>query len=803
MKEPKDILAVNLKSATRDLLKFWYILAASALLMLVVAYFYLKFSPQKFLITSSIVLRSEQNKNYAGPNNDIMRSFDFMVQDKTFNNEIFYLQSLPLLRDVLSKMDVRVSYFQKDSRIPKRINFGMENIYKDSPIIVVPDDGNSQPVGINFFVEILNENRFYISAEGEDVDLVDLRSDRVVGRVHHYELAGIYDFGQIISNENSSFRVLLNTNYHANRFDNKDIYFRFNDLNRLVWVFKSGFEVIAQGTESTLAHMELTIDNRHLGVDFMTKLIDTYIERNMDEANILANKTIEHIENQLADISDDLNLSERQLQNLRLNRNVMDIEDKSRNLYQQVQNFELRRDEAQRRLNHFRQMNDYFVQYKDSTRILAPSALGLNDIVLNNLINDLMALNAEKSRIINQDQTRNPRLSTINISIENLKDVITENIQFSINTTRGEIEDLTRRINALNREFQNLPGTQRELLDIERRFNLNDAIYTNLLERRIQAQIIRASKLPDAKIIEPPRSGFAGPGNSVIYIVSMLFGLALPSLIIIGRKLIVNHLSSKEDVKMITDFSIIGSIPMGGPREKLILNEPQSVIAESFYMLRSNLVYYLHGDNSKVILVTSSIPGEGKSFTAFNLATSFALSNSKTVLVEFDLRKPSDMLSNLNTENVVPGVSSYLINRARLDEIIIKTDAPNLDIISSGQIPPNPIALLASKKTQELIRELRKQYDYVIIDTPPHGLLTDSFLLMDYADINLFVVRLNFTKKSVLAASIEDFESKNIDNLYLLVNGGKNEMHSYGYGKYPYFKKESRLKFLNRNRKSA
>jgi tyrosine-protein kinase Etk/Wzc len=553
--------------------------------------------------------------------------------------------------------------------------------------------------------------------------------------------------------------------------------------------------------------MELKINNRQMGVDFMTKLIDTYIERNMEEANILANKTSEHIEAQLADISDDLTLSERQLQNLRLNRNVMDIEDKSRNIYQQIQNFELRRDEAQRKLSHFRQMNDYFVQYKDSTRILAPSALGLNDPVLNNLINDLMTLNAEKTRIITQDQTRNPRLATINIRIDNLKEVITENIQFSIATTRGEIEDLSRRINALTREFQNLPGTQRELLDIERRFNLNDAIYTNLLERRIQAQIIRASKLPDAKIIEPPRSGFAGPGNSVIYIVSMLLGIALPSVVIIGRKLIINQLSSKEDVKMITDFSIIGSIPIGNVNDKLILNEPQSAIAESFYMLRSNLVYYLHGDSSKVILVTSSIPGEGKSFTAFNLATSFALSNSKTVLVEFDLRKPSEIMQNFNHESTIPGVSSYLINRARLEEIIIKTDAPNLDIISSGQIPPNPIALLASKKTQDLIRELRKQYDYIIIDTPPYGLLTDSFLLMDHADINLFITRLNYTKKNVLAASIEDIEAKNIDNLYLLINGEKNEMFSYGYGKYPYFKKESRLRFLgkgfNKKKKTA
>jgi capsular exopolysaccharide synthesis family protein len=184
------------------------------------------------------------------------------------------------------------------------------------------------------------------------------------------------------------------------------------------------------------------------------------------------------------------------------------------------------------------------------------------------------------------------------------------------------------------------------------------------------------------------------------------------------------------------------------------------------------LFIYLRGEANKVILVTSSIPGEGKSFAAFNLATSFAFANSKTVLVEFDLRKPSEVMNGFNTEGI-PGASSYLINRATLEEIIIKTEEPNLDIIQAGQIPPNPVALLADIRTHELIKELRRLYDFVIIDTPPYGLLADSFLLMDHSELTLFVTRLGYTKKTAFANSIEDLEMKKIKNLHILVNGEK------------------------------
>jgi capsular exopolysaccharide synthesis family protein len=236
----------------------------------------------------------------------------------------------------------------------------------------------------------------------------------------------------------------------------------------------------------------------------------------------------------------------------------------------------------------------------------------------------------------------------------------------------------------------------------------------------------------------------------------------------------------KEELRNYTRLSQIGSIPQNGRGVINVINEqPNSVTAEAFHTLRSNIIYYLMGKTNQVILVTSTMEGEGKSYSALNIATSLAVTNNRTVLVEFDLRRPSDLYSRLGIRGLV-GVSSYLINKSSLDEITIHSATENLDIILAGQIPPNPIELISSRKTEELFEELRKSYDYIVIDTPPYGVLTDSFVLMKFADIKIYVARLGYVKKRILISSLEDIEAKNIDNVLILLNGESPKQGSYG-----------------------
>ena len=335
MSESKDIFDVNLASAFKEVLRYWYILAISVALMMVVAYFYIKYASKTYRVSSLIVLETDRGSTGRG-NIDFLRAIDLMVQDKNFNNELFYLQSLPLINDAVREMDIRTSYYMRDQIIPRTWNFGLQDIYKDAPFIVVHDKGNSQPTGVRFHIDILDENRFLLTAEGQNVELVDFNTNRITGRAPKFEISGIYNFGSAVANEHTSFRILLNANYSPDRFRGKDLFFEFNNLNRKVRAFRSGLRVSAQGTQSTLVEVNLRTSNAALGLDFLDKLIESYIERNLHQANILANKTIEHIEKQLDDISEDLSLSESQMQSLRTSRGVMNLEEKSRNIYDKM-----------------------------------------------------------------------------------------------------------------------------------------------------------------------------------------------------------------------------------------------------------------------------------------------------------------------------------------------------------------------------------------------------------------------------------------------------------------------------------
>lgn len=800
MNESKDIFAINLRSAAKGVLKYWHIIIGFVVILLIGTYFYISVSSTTYNVGASILLRVDQNKGSTNAP-EFIRAFNLHLTDRSFHNEIFFLQSFPLIREVVQEMDIRTSYYLQRDGIPKRFAWSLQNAYNDSPIIVVPKEGRPQPINLLFWVDVIDDERYRIHTEGKNIALLDFENERVAGRAASLRLSGVYRFGEMIENEHAAFRILLNSNYNPEVLKDKDLFFKFNNLNQVAGEFKRALKVESQGVQSTVVHLRFTTENRALGLNFLNKLVETYIRENMDESNLLANQTIEHIERQLENISDDLSFSESQLQTLRSTRSVMSVEDKSRRIYDQLQIAQSRRDEVQRRLNHLTQMDEYFVLYKDSARILAPSSIGLNDPVLNNLIQQLTTLNAEKQQIISQDQLRNPRLSTLNISIDNLKNVINENITFSLETSRNELNELNSRLENLNREFSRLPQTQRELIGVERQFKLNDATYTSLLERRIHAQIVKASTLPDAKIIEyPSYLGVASPQRSLLYGLAVFLGLLIPSGFIIVKDLLENRIKRKADVGLFTNLPIVASIPhVKNPSENLVLNNSKSPLAESYFMLRSDLVYYLKGEKNKTILVTSSMPKEGKSYTAFNLAASFAMSNNKTVLLEFDLRKLSNTLNGVNTQGL-PGVSSYLINKAKLEEITIRTKLPDLDIIHSGQIPPNPIGLLSGSKTHELMEELKKKYDYIIVDTPPYGLLSDSFMLMNYADINLFVSRLDHTRKDLFAANLDDLQKKNIENVYIVLNGDNEKMRTYGYEKYYSISKKTKLRGLLRKK---
>jgi len=797
MNNTNDTPLTYITEFVRDLIKNWYILVLSLFITLGGAAFYLKYAAKTYEVSAAVLLTISRSDAYGASSDNMMRVDELIEKDKNLQNEIYYLSSTPLIRSVVEEMDLQVSYYLQEDKIPKEMGFSMKELYTEAPFIVIPNKNSLQPVDLHFYLRILNEESFSIAATSSETMIVDFNTGEVVLPSTYFHIGGTYQFGEEITDTYTSFRVLLNANYNSDAYLGKDLFFQFNSAGSLTGEFRQMLNVEASAIDATMVDLTLQADNVQKGIDFLSTLIKRYIDNSLEEKNHLANKTIEHLDFQLADISESLGSSEQELQDVRRSSSVMNIDEKAGNIYNQRQAAEAQRDEIQRRRSYLVQMQDYFESDKDTIGFLAPSAMGLQDPLLSGLIEQLTSLNAERQQIINNNQLRNPRLRTLEISINNMKDAILENLQYSIGTTNAELRDINGRIARLNREYAGLPLTQRKLLGIERKFNLSENVYMSLLEQRIQAQIIRASTLPDCEIVEPPRYiKVKSPKRMVLLIGALFLGMFIPSIFVLGKKLFTTKILTKEELRKYTTLSQIGSIPSDSKNEiNVIKDQPNSITAESFHSLRSNIIYYLMGKLNQVILVTSTMEGEGKSFSALNIASSLAVTNNKTILVEFDLRRPSDLYTKLGVRGLV-GVSSYLINKASLDEITISTELENLDLVLAGQIPPNPIELISSKQTEILFDELRKKYDYIVIDTPPYGVLTDSFVLMKYADIKIYVTRLGYVKKKILLNSFEDIVSKNIDNIQLLINGESPKQGSYG--KY-YTTTKRELKLLKRS----
>ena len=327
-----------------------------------------------------------------------------------------------------------------------------------------------------------------------------------------------------------------------------------------------------------------------------------------------------------------------------------------------------------------------------------------------------------------------------------------------------------------------------------------------MLEKRAEAKITKASNLPDYVIVEPAAmEGLkpVSPDKKRNYIIGFFLGLAVPFVVLMVGSAMNVKVQSQEDIERLTDVPVLGKILHNKYKTRNVMFEfPKSNIAESFRALRTNLDFYVKGGHKKVIMVTSSLEGEGKSFISLNIAMSYAQLGRKTILLDFDLRKRK-IIFDEKTETGREGLSSYLINKANLEDIIIKSPHENLDYIPAGVLPPNPTELMALEKTEKLITRLKSEYDYIVVDTTPLAQVTDAFLLINNAEVKIIVARYNLTIKKVLSLIMRDLSHKNIDHVCIVLNDNRLNRDQLGYG-YGYDNKaDERIRKKSRRKEAA
>lgn len=782
---------IDVKYLVNVILRHWLIILIGVLFAFSVAIVYLKLASRTYLASTRILLNIEERRN-TGDGGEYFNVSELLYQHRSLQNELVFFQSTPLIKEVVDEMNIETSYYMQEGRIPipREFVFTLTDIYKQSPFIVVMDEGHVQPLNTMIYIGIRDDSTFSIGGYNESAVIYDFKEERPIASGANFTLNGIFRFGQTVENEFASFKILLNSNYNPEQYLGKELFFKFNSNSNLADQFRRNLFVQTNERESAIVDLSFQWSNSEIATDFLKNLVNKYIEKNLRDKNRLANSTIEYIDEQLSNISGSLGRSEQQLQNFRSSFDVMSIDEKTRNLTTQINETQRTRDNIETTYQNLVQIKEYFEQNKDASLFVAPSLLGIEDDVLTTLIQEMAQLTREKQDLINRNQVKSPRLKTLDQNISNIKRVITENINLIISSTAAELQEIDNRLAQLDREYSRLPQTQRRLTGLEREFNITDAAYTALLDKRIEAQIAMASNRPDCEIIEPVRyNGVISPNPLNVFAFAIMLGLLFPLLFIMAKVFLTDKIGNLEEIRSFNNLKEIGSLPHSIEKHNnTIVELPNSPISEAFHSVRSNLDYYLMGERKKIILITSSIPNEGKSFTALNIASSFATTHNKTVLVNFDMRKSSQNYSDMKNLSHT-GISSYLINRSTIDDIIFKdTGIQNFHYIDNGEIPPDPISLISSQKTAGLFIELKKMYDYVIIDSPPYDVFTDAFLLMSFADIKLFLTRIGVVTRKALKNCLFDLNSKKIQQVYLVINDLKHLNDS----KYSYYRERNK-----------
>ncbi|MBS2099111.1 GumC family protein [Carboxylicivirga linearis] len=778
---------LDLKKVVSIVLKKWYFYVIAIVDFILIAFVLGKIIAPTYEVSSSIYIK-ENSSLQSQKATEFLQSFQLFDQNRAFQNEMLILKSTPLITETVEQLNLEVEYYQTSNLIEKEI-------YHAAPFVVLYDSSHVQAINVSFCIEFLADGKFYIEAEEDEVTTIDYSSGQIKKSIGNLAVEGSYFQSDLVMDDLFSFRVFLKDASQLQDIVGNRYCFVFKDKNSVVKGIKDNLKVAPENPEVSIVEIRLKDHSKEKAIDFVTTLTDIYLKKNLNRKNHLAQNTIAYINSQLEEISDSLTVAEHRLESFRSGNQVIDISSKATRIFERLHQLELEKSTTDRQYQYYQYLDEFFEENDDLSDLVVPSSMGITDQTLNDLMRDLIILVNQRSELIGKKQEKSPYLRNIEIQIESLKKPIIENIEFSLRTLDRTMNDLNSKINETKRSLEALPRTERQLVGFERKFQLNDAIYTFLLQRRAEAQIAKASNLPEHEIVEPAqliRQVFPNP--QINYSLAVLLGILVPSMLIMLLRFFDDRIKGEQALDEFSDLPFLGSVLKNTDKEEVVVaKNPNTAIAETFRTIRTNLFFFIKRETHKTVLVTSSVAGEGKSFVSLNLALSLASMGKKVVLVGYDLRK-SKQYANLVDDHKV-GLASYYVGSKVLSDIIQTTQYKGLEVITPGVIPPNPLELIAGETTKDIFRSLKKQYEYIVVDSSPIGVVSDAYFLMQYSDINVFVVRENFSKKTIVESVFADMQQKEVKNIGVLLNASRLEDRKYRYEYYnKYNSEESDLK---------
>ena len=696
-------------------------------------------------------------------------------------NEKVLIRSKRLVDRTLRELKFNVSYYNDG-------NINNVELHDLSPIEVQVLTPNKRiPYTDLILCNIINNNKYSLEIPDNDffskLGILAQKKNPNIPKLNG--LQG--KFADTINVDGFKFVVNFDKTKNRKRFENK-VYFQISGYDRLTKIFQRRLKSDPYSEDASILRIYIEGTTPNKLIQFIDKLVSNYIKNELRLKNHMASRTIEFINSQILYMSDSLSLVEDRLESFKKQNTNLRLTNEGSTLQRGAVEYEKER--ARIILN-----NQYLEELYNNINenqfevVFIPSSVGINEPTLDKLISEFFGLQQDLSNIQVDGATNNPLVLKQAQRIESLKVSILQNIINIQNANNGKIEFLNSKIKSLRSSIVSLPTAERQFIDIQRNYELNEDLYMFLMTKKAEAGIARASNTVDYRIIDTAAiKGITPlrPSPSLNYTMAVILGTIIPILLLYFKDAINNKVDSKETLDKLTDLPVIGMVAKNRYGTKIISKlGAKTAIAESFRHVRSNLKYLIKSESQgKVCTISSSVSGEGKSFCSNNLAYIFSTFGKKVLLIDADMRKQENYrhfaVKNTNSK----GLSDYLAGQATADEVTTKTCFANLSLITSGGLPPNPAELLLLGKMECLIDQMRTQFDYIFIDTPPIGLLSDSMELMTKANANLFVVRQGYTLKKQVTDSINTYKRLDVKHFAILLNYVNFEKLRYGGGYY-------------------
>lgn len=758
----------------------WFV--GAVLICLVGAWIYLRMATPIYNISATVLIKDDKKGGAAGMITGLENlGLDGLVSSsQNIDNEVEVLRSKTIAKEVVEQLGLYVSYTDEDE-------FPSKNIYKTSPVIVSLTPQEAEKLSAPMVVEMA-----LYTQGGLDVNVAVGDNEY---KKHFEKLPAVFPMNEgtlAFFQSPDSLSLKKDTIEDSSTQSVRHITATINSPMRVARAYCENLSIEPTSKTTSVAVISLKNSSLQRGQDFINQLLEMYNRNTNNDKNEIAQKTAEFIDERINIISKELGSTEANLENFKRNAGITDLSSEAQIALTGNAEYEKKRVEIRTQISLIEDLRKYI---RGNEYEVLPSNVGLQDVALVATIERYNEMLVERKRLLRTSTETNPTIINLDTSIRAMK----LNVQATLDgTLQGMLitkADLDREASRFSRRISDAPGQERQFVSIARQQEIKAGLYLMLLQKREENAIALAATANNAKIIDEAIADDipVSPKRRMIYLIALVLGVGIPVGIIYLIGLTKFKLEGRADVEKLTTIPIVGDIPLTDEKNEkdgsiAVFENQNNLMSETFRNIRTNLQFMLQNDK-KVILVTSTVSGEGKSFISANLAISLSLLGKKVVIVGLDIRKPGlNKVFRLSTKE--KGITLYLANpETDLMSLVQPSDInQNLYILPGGTVPPNPTELLARDGLDKAIEILKKNFDYVILDTAPVGMVTDTLLIGRVADLSVYVCRADYTHKVEYTLINELAEEKKLPNLCTVINGvdlkRRKYGYYYGYGKY-------------------